>query len=76
MVRVLVTGIQAHLIQYRITAEHYIVQLSGLEETLEYFEIEEKFANQKPKDLEGNRTNDTLVSFNLHRESITSAVFI
>lgn len=27
-------------------------QLSGLEETLEYFEIEEKFASQMPKDGE------------------------
>ncbi len=27
-----------------------MLQLSGLEEALEYFEIEEKFSNQKPKE--------------------------
>ena len=27
-----------------------LIQLSGLEEALEYYEIEEKFSRQKPKD--------------------------
>ena len=29
---------------------HSIVQLSGLEEALEYCELEKQFANQQPKD--------------------------
>jgi hypothetical protein len=34
--------------------------LSGLEETLEYFEIEEKFASQMPKDGETCKAHNVI----------------
>ena len=44
------TPIQLHVATFH--SNFFIIpsQLSGLEEALEYYEIEEKFSRQKPKD--------------------------